>query len=62
MVDYLLRAKTLSNSLSATDVPLPDSDLIDYIMGGLGNEFKEFITSLHFHPQVTFDDLYDLLL
>ena len=59
MVDYLLHAKTLSDSISAAGVPLPN--LIDYITVGLGNKFKDFITSLHFQPQVIFDDLYDLL-
>ena len=48
MVDYLLHAKSISNSLSAADAPISDSDLIEYITDGLELEFKEFITSLHF--------------
>lgn len=62
MTDYLLHAKTLSDSLLAASATLPESDIIDFITDGLGSKFKEFITSLHFKPNVDFDDLFDLLL
>lgn len=48
MVDYLLHAKSISDSLPAVGAPLSDSDLIEYITNGLGLQFKEFVTSLHF--------------
>lgn len=48
MLDYLLQAKNIMNSLSAVGSPLPEPDLIDFVMDGFGSEFKEFITSLHF--------------
>ena len=62
MADYLLNAKSLSESLSAAGASLPDSNLIDYITDGLGLEFKKFVTSLHFQTSITFDDVYDMLL
>ena len=62
MLDYLLHAKSISNSLSATGAPLSNSNLIEYIIDGLGLEFKEFVTSLHFQSTIVFDDVYDLLI
>ena len=62
MIDYLLHAKSIFDSLLATGTPLSDSYLIEFVMDGLGSEFKEFITSLHFRSSTTFDDLFDLLI
>lgn len=40
MLDFLLSAKVLSDSLAAASSPLSDSDLIDFVTDGLGTEFK----------------------
>jgi hypothetical protein len=60
--DFLLHAKSLADSLTAAGSPISDTELIEFIIDGLGHEYKEFITSLHLRPAVSFDDFYDLLL
>lgn len=63
MMDYLLLAKSYFDSLFATSSPIPDLDFIDFIVNGLGiNEYKEFITSVHFCPSTTFDEIFELLI
>ena len=52
MVDYLLNAKSISDSLLVASAPLSDSDLIEYITDGLGLEFKgicDFVTFLEYY-------------
>lgn len=43
--DYLLRATTISDALSAASEPVEDKELIQHILGGLGQEYKEILTS-----------------
>ena len=62
MVEYLLNAKSISDSLTAAGSSISDSDLVECVLDGLGHEYKEFVTSLHLRPSTSFDDLYDLLL
>ena len=62
MLDYLIQAKTHVDALASTEVEIPDSELIDYVVYGLGHEYKELITSMKFHTTLSFDDLYDLLI
>lgn len=63
--DYLLQAKTISDSLIAAGKPLEDYELIQRILGGLGAEFKEFLTSTsssQVRQSLNLDDLTELLL
>ena len=62
ILDYLIQAKTHADSLASAGVPIPNSKLNDYVVHGLGHEYKEFIISLQFHTSLSFDDLYDLLI
>lgn len=39
-----------------------DEELIEYILDGLRQEFKEFTTSLYLRPLLKFDESYDLLI
>ncbi|CAL9017132.1 unnamed protein product [Prunus brigantina] len=41
---------------------MSDGELIDYILDGLGHEYKQFTTSLHLRPSLTFDDFFGLLI
>ncbi|CAL2265447.1 unnamed protein product [Prunus armeniaca] len=41
---------------------MSDGELIDYILYGLGYEYKQFTTSLHLRPSLTFDDFFGLLI
>ncbi|XP_021833350.1 uncharacterized protein LOC110773153 [Prunus avium] len=59
--DYLIHAKSLFDSVTAAGTSISDGKLIDYILDGLGHEYKEFTTSLHLRPSLTFDEFYDLL-
>ena len=61
ILDYLIQAKTHADSLASIGIPIPDSELNDYVVSGLGHEY-EFITSLQFHTSLSFDDLCDLLI
>lgn len=65
IADYLLRASSLSDALTAAGAPIDDSELVQRILGGLGHEFKEFLTStaaIHARQPLSFDDMSDLLL
>ncbi|CAB4293240.1 unnamed protein product [Prunus armeniaca] len=53
---YLIHANSLFDSLTAAGTSMSDGELIDYILNGLGHEYKEFTTSLHLQPSLTFDD------
>ncbi|XP_068318476.1 uncharacterized protein [Pyrus communis] len=44
------------------DSSITDDELIESILDGLGREYKEFKTSVHLRPSLSFDDCYDLLL
>ncbi|KAI5341614.1 hypothetical protein L3X38_009489 [Prunus dulcis] len=57
-----MHAKSLYDSLFAAGTEMSDEELIEYILDGLGHEYKEFTTSLHLRPSLTFDEFYDLLL
>jgi lipoate-protein ligase A len=48
--DFLLHAKSLVDSLTAAGSPISDTELIEFIIDGLGHEYKEFITSLYLCP------------
>ncbi|KAH0981005.1 hypothetical protein GBA52_008182 [Prunus armeniaca] len=60
--DYLLHAKSLFDSLIGAGTAMSDGELIDYILDGLGHEYKQFVTSLHLRPSLTFDDFFGLLI
>ncbi|KAM1723462.1 uncharacterized protein LOC126606888 [Malus sylvestris] len=62
MSDYLIHARSLFDSLASAGTSMTDSELIEYILDGLGHEYKEFTTSLHLRQTLTFDEFFDLLL
>lgn len=49
VADYLLHARSLSDSLIGAGTAMSDGELIDYILDGLGHEYKQFTTSLLDH-------------
>ena len=54
--------KSYADALATAGCPISDADLIDFIVYGLGTDYKDFITTLCFFPAISFDDFYDLLL
>lgn len=54
---------SLMSSLYLTPLlePLSNSygNFVEYVIDGLGLECQSFITSLHFHPSITLNELYD---
>ncbi|BFG25074.1 hypothetical protein CerSpe_113480 [Prunus speciosa] len=40
---------------------MTDEELLEYLLDGLGHEYKEFTTSLHLRPSLSFDEFYNLL-
>jgi hypothetical protein len=62
VVDYLNYAKSLFDSLIQSGATMDDDELISYVLDGLGLEYKELATTLHMHPDIDFDQFYDLAL
>jgi hypothetical protein len=62
VVDYLNYAKSLFDSLIQSGATMDDDELISYVLDGLGLEYKELATTLHLHPDIDFDQFYDLAL
>jgi hypothetical protein len=63
--DYLLKAKSLADQLSAIGKGVDDEDLISYVVGGLTSSYHPFITTLSFITRTTpisFDDFQTELL
>ncbi|CAL2246924.1 unnamed protein product [Prunus armeniaca] len=56
-----MHAKSLFDSLNAASSTMMDEELIEYVLDGLGHKYKEFTTSLHLCPSLSFDEFYDLL-
>lgn len=44
--DYFQKAKSLSHSLAVIEEPLKDSELISYILAGLGPEYDSLVTTI----------------
>jgi hypothetical protein len=62
VVDYLNYAKSLFDSLIQSGATMDDDELISYVLDGLGLKYKELATTLHLHPNIDFDQFYDLIL
>ena len=62
MVDYLNYVKSLFNSLIQFGVTMDNDELISYVLDGLGLKYKNLATKLHMHPDIDFDQFYDLAL
>jgi hypothetical protein len=61
--DYFQKAQALSQSLAIIDEPLKDSELISYILAGLGPEYDSLVTTVSTRiDPITIDDLYGYLL
>ncbi|CAB4273266.1 unnamed protein product [Prunus armeniaca] len=56
-----MHAKSLFDSLNAASSTMTDEELIEYVLDGLGHEYKGFSPSLHLRPSLSFDELYDLI-
>lgn len=50
-----MHAKSLYDSLVAAGSQMTDEELIEYILDGLGHDYKEFTTSLHLRSSLSFD-------
>ncbi|XP_043725525.1 uncharacterized protein LOC122672089 [Telopea speciosissima] len=60
---FLLEARSIADALAATDNPVANEDLILAVLRGLGDEYKDFATSVPLRTDsVTFLDLSGLLL
>ncbi|KAF9683312.1 hypothetical protein SADUNF_Sadunf04G0000400 [Salix dunnii] len=62
VIEYLNYVKSLVNSLIQSSATMDDDEFISYILDGLGLEYKELATTLHLHPDINFDQFYDLAL
>ncbi|KAJ6337950.1 hypothetical protein OIU76_007594 [Salix suchowensis] len=62
VADYLNHAKSLLDSLNQSGATMDDDEFISYVLDGLGLEYKELATTLHLHPDIDFDQFYDLAL
>ncbi|GAV59707.1 UBN2_3 domain-containing protein, partial [Cephalotus follicularis] len=63
VVVYLQKVKSISDALALASTPISDEDLIIYILGGLGDEYRAFVTSISTRgTSITLVDLHGLLL
>lgn len=61
--EYFAQMVNLSDQLADTGSPIPDSDLITYILNGLGADYNSFIVALTTKSDpVTLSDLHGFLL
>lgn len=56
-----MHTKSLFDSLTTGGITMSNEEFIEYILDGIGHEYKEFITSLHLRPKLTFDEFFDLV-
>ena len=59
--DYVLKMKTLANSLMASSQQIPDDELILYILSGLGPEFESVVMNLTSKEYVTLPEVQYML-
>ncbi|KAA8517538.1 hypothetical protein F0562_017832 [Nyssa sinensis] len=60
---YMSRVKSLVDDLALIGHPLNDSQIVTYILNGLGDEFKELAAAVRIRDNpISFEDLYDKLL
>ncbi|GAV75006.1 UBN2 domain-containing protein [Cephalotus follicularis] len=63
MANYLQKVKSISDALALASTPVSDEDLIIYILCGLGDEYRAFVTSISTRgTSITLADLHGLLL
>ncbi|XP_043687482.1 uncharacterized protein LOC122638694 [Telopea speciosissima] len=63
VADYFNRVKGITDSLAAASHPVPDNDLILYILGGLGPGYEPFVTAITTRADpISSEDLHSLLL
>jgi hypothetical protein len=61
--EYFQKAQSLSHSLAVIQEPLKDSELISYILAGLGPEYESLITTITTRiDPISLDTLYGYLL
>ncbi|XP_020416779.1 uncharacterized protein LOC109948391 [Prunus persica] len=61
--DYLAQAKSLADELTAIQEPVSNSDLVTYVLRGLGIDYQMIVTAiLNFPPLPSFSDLRTRLL
>lgn len=62
MTDHLIQMKSLSNSLHVASKSVSESNLVSFIINGLGMEFNNFLHNLHFQSDLTFDKIFGILI
>jgi len=63
--EFLQIAKSIADQLAATGNPVPDEELISFVLNGLNPPFTSFITTYSFatrEHQISFGDFQDELL
>lgn len=55
-------AKTTTNVLRAAGSTISDEEIIGYVVDGLDDSYRSFLTHLHFNPAKSFDELVSYLL
>jgi hypothetical protein len=61
--DYFQKAQTIAHTLAAIHSPPRDSELVSYVLAGLGSDYDPLITSISTHiDPVSFEELYGHLL
>ncbi|KAH0679368.1 hypothetical protein KY284_020453 [Solanum tuberosum] len=60
---HVQKAKGIADKLAALQHPIPNDDLVEFVLAGLGPSFSPFTRSLESRQEdITFDALYELLL
>ncbi|KAF5443557.1 hypothetical protein F2P56_036104 [Juglans regia] len=61
--DYFGKVRNLADTLAATGSPIPEKDLVTYLLTGLGPAYESFVTSVTTRAEpLTSHELYQLLL
>lgn len=55
-------ARTTTNVLRAAGSTISDEEIIGYVVDGLDDSYRSFLTHLHFNPAKSFDELVSYLL
>lgn len=60
---YVQKEKGIVDKLAALQHPVPNDDLVEFVLAGLGHIYRPFIRSLESRQEdITFDAMYGLLL
>lgn len=62
MSEYLMDVRATVDALRAAGSSIEEEEIIDYVVDGLDESYRSFLTHLHFNPTTSFDELVSHLL